>query len=444
MGFDTPPYRPTAAAVKMNKPFPTRATNPVGNSAPVTTMSPSQITLAVALVMGLATACQVVAPRLRVPSLILLLPAGFLLGVIVPQYRFDAILGNAFPVAVDLVVAVILFHGGLALTRNSLQSSDRTVVRRLVWVGAPMTWIAGSIAAHFLIGLPWPLAFLLGAILVVSGPTVVSPILDFARPKGRVRGILQWEGTLLDPIGALLAVVVFQFVKASGATTLTEAAGLFFGGIFVGIAAAALGVLLFVIGGRLVHGNDLLGTQVLLGSVIVTAGLANYIANESGLIAALLMGLAAPRIAQRFGASLTAADPFFNAVVSIGIGVLFVAIAALVPVQALVSIGLPTLAMAVILILIVRPVVALLATSRAGLTKQERTFIACMDPRGIVAAATASSVGASLVALKLPGAEKILPATFIIIAVTVTVYGLSAIPATRLLGLRQDDDASAS
>jgi NhaP-type Na+/H+ or K+/H+ antiporter len=394
--------------------------------------------------MGLATACQVVAPRLRIPSLILLLPAGFLLGVLAPQFRFDTILGNAFPVAVDLVVAVILFHGGLALTRNSLESSDRTVVRRLVWVGAPMTWIAGSIAAHFLIGLPWPLAFLLGAILVVSGPTVVSPILDFARPKGRVRGILQWEGTLLDPIGALLAVVVFQFVKASGATTLAEAAGLFFGGIFVGIAAAALGVLLFVIGGRLVHGNSLLGTQVLLGSVIVTAGLANYIANESGLIAALLMGLAAPRIAQRFGASLTAADPFFNAVVSIGIGVLFVAIAALVPGQALVSIALPTLAMAVILILIVRPVVALVTTSRAGLTKQERTFIACMDPRGIVAAATASSVGASLVALKLPGAEKILPATFIIIAVTVTVYGLSAIPATRLLGLRQDDDASAS
>jgi NhaP-type Na+/H+ or K+/H+ antiporter len=106
-----------------------------------------------------------------------------------------------------------------------------------------------------------------------------------------------------------------------------------------------------------------------------------------------------------------------------------------------VSILLPTLALAAVLIIIVRPVVALLATSRAGLSKQERAFIAWMDPRGIVAAATASSIGASLIALKLPGAEKLLPATFIIIAITVAVYGLTAIPVANALKLRQPDDA---
>lgn len=400
--------------------------------------------LASALVMGLATACQLVAPRLRIPSLILLLPAGLLLGAAAPQLRFDAILGNAFPVAVDLIVAVILFHGGLSLSQSTLQNPDRGVVRRLVWVGAPITWIVGAVAAHYLVGLSWPLAFMLGAILVVSGPTVVTPILNFARPKGRVGGILQWEGTLLDPLGALLAVVVFQVVKASGATSLSEAAALFFGGLFIGIAAALVGVVLFVIGARLAHGDKLLGTQVLLGSVIVTAGLANYVANESGLIAALLMGLVAPQIARRFGASLTAADPFFNAVVTIGIGVLFVAIAALVPIRDVVAILGPTLALGLVLVLLVRPVVALLSTSGAGLTARERTFIAWMDPRGIVAAATASSIGAALVALKLPGAEKLLPATFIIIAFTVGLYGLTAVPVAKALKLRQSSAVSGS
>lgn len=411
------------------------------DSSAVTTLSPNQIMLAAALVMGLATACQIVAPRLRIPSLILLLPAGLFLGVLAPQFRFDTILGNAFPVAVDLIVAVILFHGGLELSRNSLQGPDHSVVRRLVWVGAPITWLAGSVTAHYFIGLSWSLAFMLGAILVVSGPTVVTPILSFARPKGRVQGILQWEGTLLDPMGALLAVVVFQVIKATGATSFSEAAGMFFGGLLVGILAAMVGVVLFVIGGRLVKGNSLLGTQVLLGSVIVIAGLANYVANETGLLAALLMGLAAPRIARRFGASLTDADPFFNAVVSIGIGVLFVSIAALVSITDVVSILVPTLAMALVLIVIVRPLVALLTTSRAGLSRPERAFIAWMDPRGIVAAATASSIGASLIALKLPGAEKLLPATFVIIAVTVAVYGLTAIPVANALKLRQSDDA---
>lgn len=400
--------------------------------------------LATALVIGLATACQVVAPRLRVPSLILLLPAGFLLGVTAPQLRFDAILGNAFPVVVDLVVAVILFNGGLELGRSSIQGSDHSVVRRLVWIGAPITWLAGSATAHFLLGMTWPLAFMLGAILVVSGPTVVTPILDFARPKGRVRGILQWEGTLLDPMGALLAVVVFQVIKASGADSLAEAAWLFVGGMVVGLIAAAFGVLLFVVGGRLVRGNGPLGTQVIVGSVIVTAALANYVASETGLIAALLMGLAAPRIARRFGASLNDADPFFSAVVSIGIGVLFVSIAALVPLQALVAILVPTLIMGLILMLVVRPMVTLITTPRSGLTKQERALIAWMDPRGIVAAATASSVGAALVAMKLPGAEKLLPATFIIITVTVAVYGLTAVPVVRRLGLREEEAATRS
>lgn len=400
--------------------------------------------LAAAIVFGAATICQVVAPRLRIPALVLLLPAGFILGLLLPQLRVDVILGPAFPAVVDLVVAVILFKGGLDLDSNPLTGRDRSTVRRLVWVGGALTWLGASVAAHFVIGLQWPLAFLLGAIVIVSGPTVVTPILDFARLHGRLRGILQWEGTFLDPIGGLVAVVVFQVIRASGAESLGDAAVMFFAGLAVGVIAGAIGVVLFVVGGKLVRGNDLLGTQVLVGSVIVAAGLANFVSDGTGLLAALLMGLAAPRIARHFGASLDTSRPFFDTIVSIGIGVLFISIAGLVPSSALVAVALPTLAMVLLLMFVVRPLVVVVCTSRSGLSRRERVFVAWMDPRGIVAAATASSVGSALVALKVPGADRLLPAAFLIVAVTVAVYGLTAVPVARVLKLNGDESATTS
>lgn len=404
----------------------------------MTSLSPGQIMLAAALIFGIATACQVIAPRLRLPALILLLPAGFILGWIAPELSAEAILGPAFPVVVDLVVAVILFHGGLELNNVNLAGPDRRIVRRLVWVGGAITLVGAAVAAHFIVGMDWPIAFMLGAIVIVSGPTVVTPLLDFTGLKGRVRSVLQWEGTLLDPIGALVAVVVFQVIRASGAESAGQAALNFVGGILIGVVAAAFGVLLFTVGGRLARGNDLLGTQVLLGSVIVAAGLANFVADETGLIAALLMGMAAPRIARRFGASLDTSTPFFGTIVSIGIGVLFVSIAALVPPSTVAEVLVPSLLLSIVLILIIRPFVALVGTAGSDLTRGEKAFIGCMDPRGIVAPATASSVGAALVALKVPGAEQLLPVAFLVVAVTVAVYGLSSVPLARVLRLGSD------
>ena len=402
------------------------------------TLSTQDIMLAAALVFGVATACQIIAPKLRVPALVLLLPAGFLLGLLAPQWRADVILGPAFPVIVDLVVAVILFQGGLGLTSIPLPQEQRAVVRRLLYIGAPITWLAASVGAYALLGMDWPIALMLGAILIVSGPTVVTPILDFAQPNTKVRGILQWEGTILDPLGALVAVVVFQVIKASDSSTPVEAVTLFLWGILVAVVAAGIGVILFVLGGHLVRGNKMLGTQVLLGSVIVTAGLANAVTDDSGLLAALLMGMAAPRVAKRFGASLSDGVPFFDTIVSIGIGVLFIAISALVPSPTVLTVLLPALGLCLILMLVVRPAVAALSTHRSDLSRSERVFIGWMDPRGIVAAATASSVGAVLVALKVPDAEALLPAAFIVIAVTVTIYGLTAVPLARRLGIRVD------
>lgn len=410
----------------------------------MTTLSPQDIMLAAALVFGLATLCQVVAPLLRVPALILLLPVGFIFGLVAPQYQMDQILGPAFSVAVDLMVALILFQGGLQLGDISLQGADRSVVRRLIWIGAPMTWMAGSLAAHFLLGLSWPLAFLLGAILIVSGPTVVTPILNFAKPKARVRGILVWEGTMLDPLGGILAVVTFQVVRVVSTDGTLEAILALLWSFVVAFVLAAVGVVLAVLGTRITRGNRVLGTQVLVGTVLFTAGFANFLSEDSGLLTALLIGAGATKLAKRMNVPLDSVLPFFNTVASIGIGVLFISIAALVPSPLVASIALPAIAMALILILVVRPVVAATCTRNLGLTRNERMFVGWMDPRGIVAAATAASVGASLVAAKVDGAADLLPAAFIIIAVTVFVYGLTAVPVAKALGLREEQDATST
>lgn len=410
----------------------------------MTTLSAADIMLAAALVFGLATLCQVVAPLLRVPALILLLPAGFLLGLAAPQLNVDQILGPAFPAAVDLMVAIILFQGGMELGANRLKGADKVVVRRLIWVGAPLTGIAGSVAAHYVLGFAWPLAFLLGAILIVSGPTVVTPILNFARPNERIRGILMWEGTSLDPIGGILAVVVFQMVRVSSADSTVEAIIALLWSFAVAVVVATVGVLVVVLGIKAARGNKLLGMQVLIGSVLVAAGFANFLAEDSGLLTALLMGIAAHPMAKRLHTSLDQAQPFFNTVASFGIGVLFVSIAALVPSPLLASVALPALLVSLLLILIVRPVVATLCTWNAGLSRNERAFIGWMDPRGIVAAATASSVGASLVAAKVPGAAELLPAAFVIITVTVFVYGLTAVAAAKVLGVRAQPTSSSA
>ena len=409
----------------------------------MSTLSPQQLLLAAVLVFGLATLCQVVAPRLKVPALLLLLPAGFLLGLFAPQFRMDAILGPAFPIAVDLMVAVILFQGGLELGDIKLQGNDRSIVRRLIWVGAPITWIAGSVVAHFLLGLSWSLAFLLGAILIVSGPTVVTPILNFAKPQARVRGILMWEGTMLDPLGGIFAIVVFQVVRVSNLESPLDAVLSLLSSFAVAIIVGALGTFVTVLAIKGVHGNAVLGTQILLGAVLVSAAFADFLAPESGLLTALFMGVAANRVAKRMNASLDTAMPFFNTFVAFGLSVLFISIAALVPSPMVAQVALPAIGMSLVLIILVRPLVAIVCTWGFDLTRNQRSFIAWMDPRGIVAAATASSVSATLVAANVPGAGELLPAAFIIIAVTVFVYGLTAAPVAKALGLRDATPAPA-
>lgn len=396
-------------------------------------MTSSQILLGAGLIMALAVGSQLVASLLRIPAILLLLPAGFIAGTLTDDVNPEKLLGPAFSPLVSLAVAVILYDAGLGLDLRHLKGHTRTVVVRLVWLGALVTWVSAALLAVPIIGMSLSAAVMLGAILVVSGPTVVGPLLNFVRPTERLQRVLVWEGSLIDPLGGILGAFVFHGVLASGQHGLVSQLAMFWGSAAIGLAGGAVGAALLWLLRHLTL-DEVLGTTVQLAAVVSVAAACDAFRDDTGLIAAVVMGVA---LANLPGLDMPARRPFFEALVSLIIGLLFISISATVTPQSLHHVALPTLGLVAALVLVVRPLVAALSTARTDVPHRERWFIGWMAPRGIVAAATASTFSVSLVQAGIGGAQKILPATFMVIVATVLVYGLTAIPVAGRLGVRR-------
>jgi NhaP-type Na+/H+ or K+/H+ antiporter len=395
-------------------------------------LTTNQILTGVGLILALAVGSQVLASRLRIPAIIVLLPAGFIAGALTTDVDPQRLLGPAFEPLVSLSVAVILYDAGLSLDMRKLKGHTRKVVIRLIVLGVLITTaLAASVAAP-LLGMSRGAALMLGIILVVSGPTVVGPLLSFVRPTERVQQVLIWEGSLIDPVGGILGALVFHAVVASTRKGPGSQLAQFTASVGVGIAGGVIGTALLWLLLRKLRLGELLGTTAQLATVIAVAAACDVIREDTGLIAAIFMGLA---LANRRGFDIPSRRPFFETLVQLIIGVLFISISATVTPASLRHLVLPTLALVAVLVLAARPIVAFASTLGTDLTKGERAFIGWMAPRGIVAAATASTFAAGLVAKGIGGAGKILPATFVVIVVTVTLYGLTAVPAARRLGV---------
>jgi NhaP-type Na+/H+ or K+/H+ antiporter len=395
-------------------------------------LTTNQILTGVGLILALAVGSQVLASRLRIPAIIVLLPAGFVAGALTSDVNPQKLLGPAFEPLVSLSVAIILYDAGLSLDMRKLKGHTRKVVIRLIVLGVLITTaLAASVAAP-LLGMSRGAALMLGIILVVSGPTVVGPLLSFVRPTERLRQILIWEGSLIDPVGGILGALVFHGVVASTRKGPGGQLGQFAASVGVGLAGGVIGTALLWLLLRKLRLGELLGTTAQLATVIAVAAACDVIREDTGLIAAIFMGLA---LANRRGFDIPSRRPFFETLVQLIIGVLFISISATVTPASLRHLLLPTLGLIAVLVLAARPIAAFASTLGTDLTKGERAFIGWMAPRGIVAAATASTFAAGLVAKGVGGAGKILPVTFVVIVATVTLYGLTAVPAARRLGV---------
>lgn len=397
-------------------------------------MTTNQILFGLGLVLVLAVGSQLLARRLRIPAIVVLLPAGFIAGVATADIHPENLLGDLYQPFVSLAVGVILFEAGLRLSLGEVAVGAHKVVMRLVFVGVAVTCAGVAVTTAVLFGgMNHGVALQIGAILVVSGPTVVLPLLAFIRPARGVRSALKWEGVLVDPVGALLGVVVFLFVSSSwrpGEFVLSFAVG-----VTVGVAGAVLLWLLL----REVHLNEprmaVLATLMVVVAAVVAADLLHQ---DSGFVAATIMGISLgnQRLidpSRRIDVSLT--REFQETLVQLLIGVLFVLIAASVSPSDVKGVLPEALVLVAVMVLLLRPAVVALATWRSALTWRERTFVAWMAPRGIVAGATASAFGLELEQDGLAGADLVLPIAFVAIFCTVVLYGFTAPFLARRLGV---------
>jgi NhaP-type Na+/H+ or K+/H+ antiporter len=396
-------------------------------------MSTNDILTGLGLVIVLALGCQLLASRTRVPAIVLLLPAGFIAGAATNDVHPSALFGATFQSLVSLGVGMILFEAGLRLRLDEVRGGIRRIVIRLIATGIVLTALGVTIAAKLLFGLGWGSSVVLAAVLVVSGPTVVVPLLEFVRPPDRVRSTLKWEGVLVDPLGALLGVVAFTAVQAGasghhaihpGQMALSIGSGL-----LVGIVAAAV---LWLLLDGIQRAEPRLGVAAALMTVTAAVVVADVIREDSGLVAATVAGAA---LANQERIDVSRILEFQGTVVKLLIGILFILISASVAPSTIQSLLPKGIALIAIMVLIIRPAVVALASRGSKLRRPERLFMAWLAPRGIVAAATASAFGPELAKAGVSGAQKILPIAFIAIFGTVAVYGLTAAPFARHLGL---------
>lgn len=410
---------------------------------PLAALSQSQTLFELGLVVVLAAVAPLIAQVLRLPSILVLLALGFGAGAI-GAINPNALLGqNLISATVSIAVGIILFDSGLALNVRKLTGSARGVVLRLVSIGILLTWAVGTVAAFLLFHLSWEVALVLGAVLVVSGPTVVGPLLAFIRPSKTVGSVLKWEGTFADPLGATLGVLVFSAVIA-GQASASEAVAQFLLSIGIGasfgLAGAAL-VLAWTAWFKPNQSQAVIGTLMFVVAMVVGADL---LRDDTGLITGLVMGMILsnrPRGIEPRGLAIESAKlarawrERIATLTTFLIGTLFIILSAQVSPHDIAEIGWVSLAFIAVLVLVGRPLAVALSTLGSALQIRERAFIAWMAPRGIVAAATSSTFALGLSNAGIGGAEKLVPITFIVIVATALLYGLSGAPVARALGV---------
>lgn len=383
-------------------------------------------------VLGIGS--QWVAWRLRLPSILLLLVAGFVAGPILRIIEPNVMLGDLLMPVVSLSVSLILFEGGLTLRFSELKDIGH-VVRNLVTVGALVTWVACTVAAQTLLGWSLGLAAVFGGIVVVTGPTVIGPLLRLVQPARQVASVLKWEGIVIDPVGAVMALLVFEMVHAGqDISSLSTVAGIGLG------KTLAIGTGLGLLGGEFLvrcmkrHWvPDFLQNPVALMTTVGLFTLSNLFQHESGLLTVTVMGIF---LANQKRVDIHHVLEFKENLRVLLISALFILLAARIELADLRRIPvLGAVGLLLAMIVLVRPASVFVSTAGSRLNWRERGFLAWMAPRGIVAAAVASIFAQRLEEAGVPRANELVPVTFFLIISTVAIYGLTAIPVARALGV---------
>ncbi len=390
------------------------------------------VSLATIAVLGIA--CQWLAWAVRLPSILFLLVCGLLLGPVAGMLDPDILFGDLLFPVVSLSVAVILFEGSLTLNIEEIREL-RSVVRNLITIGALVTWGITAVATHLILDFQLSLAFLFGALVVVTGPTVIMPMLRTVRPNANISSILRWEGIVIDPLGALLAVLVYNFIISSQQENALGSIMIIFGNLLLvgsligALAALALG---FVLKQHLVP--EYLRNVLSLSLVIAAYVIADIAEHESGLLAVTVMGMT---LANMKDVEIDDILDFKESLSVILISALFIVLAARIDISQLLSIGLPSLLVLAVVMFIARPAAVFLSSIGSDLNFREKLLISWIGPRGIVCAAVAALFALRLESAGFDEARLIVPLAFLIIIGTVLIQSLTSKTLARWLDVRE-------
>jgi NhaP-type Na+/H+ or K+/H+ antiporter len=393
------------------------------------------LTLQIIIAVFAGIAAQVFGEFLKVPGIVLLLIFGITLGVDGFSVLHPSEFGVGLEVLVSLAVAIILFEGGLNLRLKELDEVSGSL-RNLVTFGTLITLLGGGMAAHYLAEFPWAIAFLYASLVVVTGPTVVGPLLKQVAVDRKVATLLEGEGVLIDPVGAILAVVVLDTILNVDAGLVQIITGLTLR-LGIGSVIGAIGGWLM---GQFLRSASVLSEELknllVLASIWGLFGFAQYVSSESGLMTVVVAGIVLrafsipeERLLRRFKSQLTI----------LCVSVLFILLAADLSIASILALGWGSFFAVAALMFIVRPISVLLCTANSDLNWQQKFFVAWVAPRGIVSASIASLFAIILTEKGFNGGASIKALVFLTILMTVFVQGLTAKWMAKQLNITSSD-----
>ena len=394
------------------------------------------LVLAVTLVGVLGIGAQWLGWRFNLPAIVLMSIAGLLVGPVFGILQPAETFGEFYQPIIGIAVAVILFEGGLQLKFDEIAGLGRGV-RRLVFPGGPIAWVLGAFAAHYVGGLSWPIAILFAGIMVVTGPTVILPLLRQAKLSTRPAALLKWEGIVNDPVGALLAVIAYEYFHVEQAQSeLGYGPATILGSLFIGsILCIGLGIVTgFALAKAFRAGwvPEYLKPPVLLGSVLICFEFANLLQEEGGLLSVTAMGVT---MANAKMPSINQLRHFKENIAVLLVSGVFVLLTANLTPETLSTLDWRAGAFVLVMLFVVRPISVFVSTIGVGLPWQERVLVGWIAPRGIVAVAVSGLFAVEMADLGYAQAEAMVPLAFAMVFATVLLHGFTIAPLGKLLGL---------
>ena len=392
--------------------------------------------LILGLVGLLGFVCQWLSDVLKLPAILFLLLVGILLGPVLSVFEPDVVFGDLLFPFITLSVAVILFEGALTLSRDELKEIGQPVLN-MVTFGILINATITTLAAHYIVGFEWELAALFGAIMVVTGPTVIMPMLRTVRPHPRIGDALRWEGIVIDPIGALFAVLIYEFIVAQLTNSGWSDILLVFGSTI--LVGTLIGIVAGYLFGRLLRAHlipENLQNFAALAWVCFAFAISDSIEHESGLLAVTLMGVV---LANMKEVDIKSILGFKEDLTLVLVSTLFIVLAARIEFSGFVLLGWGSVLLLLAMQFVGRPLKVFASFIGSDFSMKERAMVAWIGPRGIVAAAVVSVFSLRLEDLGFSQAPLLVPLAFTVIIGTVVIQSLSARPIANLLGVGQPD-----